>query len=290
MPARRGARPIVAVRPRRNVDGISTPGATAMKRIAILVFGLLTYGVFLATFLYFIAFLGNLQAAPLAQWLPMLPALVPRSVDLGGPATPVALAVAINLGLVLAFGLQHSVMARSGFKAWLKRRLPASAERSVYVLMASAMLVLLFWQWRPLPALLWSAGTPLGQGIGWAVFAAGFGLVLLATFLIDHFDLFGLRQVWHQFARRDAQEHPFQTPLFYRMVRHPLYLGFLLALWGGPTMSVGHFLFAAAMTLYILVAIPLEERDLLQRFGERYADYRRRVPMLLPLSFRRAGR
>lgn len=253
-----------------------------MKRTAILLFGLLSYVVFFATFLYFIAFVGNLQTTALAQWLPMLPDLVPRSVDVGGPATPAGMAVAINLGLVLLFGLQHSVMARMGFKDWLHRRLPASAERSVYVLLSSAMLVLLYWQWRPLPDLLWSAATPLGQGIGWAVFAGGFATVLLSTFLIDHFDLFGLRQVWRQFVGRPAHENPFAAPLFYRLVRHPLYLGFILALWGGPAMSVGHLLLAAALTVYILIAIPLEERDLVRQLGGPYEDYRRRVPMLVP--------
>ena len=258
-----------------------------MKRSAILVFGLLAYMVFLLTFLYLGAFTGNLQATALAGWLPVLATLVPRSVDVGGPVTPLAVAVLVNLGLVLAFGLQHSVMARTGFKAWLKQRLPASAERSVYVLLASAMLVLLFWQWRPIPELLWSASTPLGQGLGWAVFAAGFATVLLSTFLIDHFDLFGLRQVWLQFVGRPAPGHRFVTPLFYRLVRHPLYLGFILALWGGPAMSIGHALFAGSLTLYILVAIRFEERDLMRQLGEPYVAYRQRVPMLVPFMGRR---
>lgn len=253
-----------------------------MKRTAILLFGLLSYAIFFATFLYLVAFTGNLQATALAQWLPALPDLVPRSVDLGGPASPAPVAVAVNLGLVLLFGLQHSVMARLGFKAWLGRHLPDSAERSVYVLLASAMLVLLFWQWRPLPDLLWSATTPAGQAAGWAVFAGGFGLVLLSTFLIDHFDLFGLRQVWRQFTGRPGASPRFVTPFLYRLVRHPLYLGFLLALWGGPTMTVGHALFAGALTVYILVAIQLEERDLVRQLGERYANYRQKVPMLVP--------
>lgn len=259
-----------------------------MKRIAILLFGLLSYVVFFATFLYFIAFVGNLQATALTRWLPMLPDLVPRSVDVGGQATPAAMAVTINLGLVLLFGLQHSAMARTGFKAWLSRRLPASAERSVYVLMSSAMLVLLYWQWRPLPELVWFAATPWGRGIGWAVFAGGFALVLLSTFLIDHFDLFGLRQAWHQFVARPLREPRFVTPWLYRLVRHPLYLGFILALWGGPTMSLGHLLLAGALTVYILVAIPLEERDLVRQLGERYLSYQRQVPMLVPGRIRLA--
>lgn len=254
-----------------------------MKRSAILLFGLLSYLVFFATFLYLIAFTGNLQATALAGGLPVLPALVTQSVDFGGQPTPVIVAIAINLGLVLAFGLQHSVMARSGFKAWLKRYLPAPAERSVYVLMASLMLMLLFWQWRPLPGVLWSAATPLGQGFGWAIFAGGFGLVLLSTFLIDHFDLFGLRQVWAYRRRRGIPPSDFRTPLFYRIVRHPLYLGFIISFFAAPTMSQGRLFFALATTAYVLIAIQLEERDLITVFGDRYRDYRSRVGMLLPV-------
>ena len=252
-----------------------------MSRALILLFGLAAYVVFFATFLYLVAFVGDLPAALAGAW-PALADLVPRTVDTGGPATAPPIAVAIDLALVLAFGLQHSVMARLGFKAWLKRLLPAAAERSVYVLLASAMLMLLFWQWRPLPAVLWSAGTAVGIAIGWTVFAAGFALVLLSTFLIDHFDLFGLKQVWRQFSGRQPVPAKFVTPLFYRIVRHPLYLGFILAFWGGPVMSAGHLLFAAAMTGYILVAIQLEERDLVRQLGDTYADYRHRVPMLVP--------
>lgn len=253
-----------------------------MKRIAILLFGLVAYVVFFATFLYLIAFTGNLQATPLVQWLPVLPALVPASVDIGGAATPTALALAINLGLVLLFGLQHSVMARMGFKAWLKQHLPESAERSVYVLLASAVLMFLFWQWRPMPLVLWAGTSVAAQAVGWGVFALGFAVVLLSTFLIDHFDLFGLRQVWRQFTGQAAAAHRFTTPLFYRLVRHPLYLGFILALWGGPVMTVGHLVFAASLTAYILIAIRLEERDLVRQLGHRYESYRQQVPMLVP--------
>ena len=248
-----------------------------MKRLLVLLFGLAVYPVFFATFLYLIAFVGNLpQAIPaLAPW-------VPHTVDAGGVAAPAGLAVAINFALILAFGLQHSVMARTGFKAWLHRQLPASAERSVYVLLASLMLMLLFWQWRPIPALLWSAGSVAGIALGWTVFAAGFGLVLLSTFLIDHFDLFGLKQVWRQFVDKPPVAHAFVTPFVYKLVRHPLYLGFILAFWSGPTMSVGHALFAGVMTAYILVAIRLEERDLVKQLGARYEVYREQVPMLVP--------
>jgi protein-S-isoprenylcysteine O-methyltransferase Ste14 len=257
-----------------------------MKRTAILLFGVVVYALFFATFLYLVAFVGNLQATGLVQWLPLLPDLVPRSIDAGGPAAPAGMAIAIDLGLIALFGVQHSVMARMGFKAWLKRQLPESAERSVYVLLASAVLALLFWQWRPIPGVVWTAGSMAGQALGWAVFAAGFGLVLLSTFLIDHFDLFGLKQVWNQFVGRPAAPHAFRTPLLYRLVRHPLYLGFVLAFWGAPTMSAGRLLFAAAMTGYILVAIRFEEKDLVFHLGDRYVQYRRRVPMLVPWPVR----
>jgi protein-S-isoprenylcysteine O-methyltransferase Ste14 len=253
-----------------------------MQRIALLAFGVVVYAVFFATFLYLVAFVGNLQATALLQSLPAMAALVPRSIDLGGASAPVAVAVAIDLALVLAFGLQHSVMARTGFKAWLKQRLPPAAERSVYVLLASLVLMLLFWQWRPIAAPLWHAQSMPGQAIGWTVFALGFGLVLLSTFLIDHFELFGLKQLLRNLRGRAEPAAGFVTPLVYKLVRHPLYLGFILAFWAGPSMTVGHALFAAAMTAYILVAIQLEERDLVRQLGPAYEDYRQRVPMLVP--------
>lgn len=258
-----------------------------MQRIAILLFGLVAYAVFFGTFLYLIAFVGNLQQTALVQWMPWLPELVPHSIDAGRATGPTALAVMINLGLIALFGMQHSVMARIGFKDWLKKRLPASAERSVYVLMASLVLMLLFWQWRPIPEVLWSAESAIGQSLGWIVFAGGFGTVLVATFLIDHFDLFGLKQVWSQFAGRQPEPPRFVTPLLYRLVRHPLYLGFILAFWGGPVMTAGGLLFAAAMTGYILIAIRFEERDLVHYLGPDYEDYRQRVPMLFPGMKRR---
>ncbi|MFA6985703.1 MAG: methanethiol S-methyltransferase [Arenimonas sp.] len=257
-----------------------------MKRAFILLFGVIAYGVFFLTFLYLVAFVGNLQSTGLAQWLPALTELVPRSIDAGGRNAPVALAIVINLGLILLFGVQHSVMARMGFKAWLKNKLPPSAERSVYVILSSLVLMLLFWQWRPIGQTVWSAESVAGQMIAWSSFAAGFALVLLSTFLIDHFDLFGLKQVWRQFTGRSPEPPHFVTPLLYRLIRHPLYLGFVLAFWSAPVMSVGHLLFASAMTCYILIAIQLEEKDLVRQLGERYVDYRREVPMLIPLSLR----
>lgn len=255
-----------------------------MKRLSIMLFGVLVYAVFFGTFLYLIAFVGNLQATALSQWLPVLPALVPHSIDVGRDAGPLGAAVGIDFVLIFLFGLQHSVMARMGFKAWLKLKLPASAERSVYVLLASLMLMLMFWQWRPIPGVLWSATSMAGIAIGWTIFVFGFAIVLLSTFLIDHFDLFGLKQVWRQFAGRSAEPSHFVTPFLYRLMRHPLYAGFILAFWGTPTMTGGKLLFAAAMTAYILIGIQLEEKDLVHQLGERYEQYRQEVPMLVPGS------
>lgn len=262
-----------------------------MQRIAILSYSVLAYGVFLGTFMYLVAFVGNLQATALVQWLPWLPSVVPQSIDAGRSASAPATAVAINLGLLLLFGAQHSLMARSGFKAWLHRRLPAAAERSTYVLLASLVLMLLFWQWRPIPAVLWSADSTALQVLAWALFAIGFGMVLLSTFLIDHFDLFGLRQAWHHYRGAAPRAPRFVTPWFYRLVRHPLYLGFLIAFFATPVMTAGHALFALTLTAYVLFAIRLEERDLVRALGERYAEYQRQVPMLVPLpGSRRAQR
>jgi methanethiol S-methyltransferase len=253
-----------------------------MQRLIILLFGLLAYAVFFATFLYLIAFVGNLQHTALAQWLPWLPALVPHSIDFGREAGTLMPSLLINLALIGMFGMQHSVMARSGFKSWLTRVLPAPAERSFYVLLASFMLILLFWQWRPVPGVIWETETMIGMTIGWSVFALGFLIVLLSTFLIDHFDLFGLKQVWSQFRDRTLAKPRFVTPIFYRLVRHPLYLGFILAFWSGPMMTVGGMLFATAMTGYILIAIRFEERDLVRILGTQYESYREQVPMLVP--------
>ena len=255
-----------------------------MKRVMILVYGVVSYVIFLLTFLYLIAFLGNVQQTPLGtQWLPWVADLVPYSVAAGRETGHIGLAVLINVALILLFGLQHSIMARTGFKRWLKQAVPESAERSTYVLVSSACLILLYWQWRPLPAELWAAESTLGQAFGWGVFGLGFAIVLLSTFLINHFDLFGLRQVWGEFRNRPNPPLPFVTPLLYAVVRHPLYLGFLLAFWGGPGMTVGGLIFAAGMTAYILIAVRLEERDLVRFHGDAYRDYQEQVPMLVPL-------
>jgi protein-S-isoprenylcysteine O-methyltransferase Ste14 len=257
-----------------------------MKKGLILLFGFAAYLVFFASLLYFIAFVGNLQTTALADAWPALAEFVPYSVSFGRESGPLAFAGAINLGLIALFGAQHSIMARSGFKAWLARRLPRSAERSVYVLVSTALLLLLMWQWRPMGPVLWSVDAPMGQAVLWVLFAIGFGMAFISTFLIDHFDLFGLKQVWSQFRGRQPEPPRFVTPLFYRIVRHPLYLGFLIAFWSAPTMTLGHLLFAGGMSAYILIGVQLEERDLVGYLGEDYERYREQVPQLVPVPGR----
>lgn len=258
-----------------------------MQRSLILVFGIASYGIFLATFLYLVAFVGNFQQTALVQWFPWLEDIVPWSVSFGRETGALPVAIAVNLGLIALFGLQHSIMARSGFKAWLKTLLPESAERSVYILLASATLILLFWQWRPIPGVVWMAESTAGQVVGWSVFGLGFATVLLSTLLINHFDLFGLQQIWKQFVGKPNPSSSFVTPFLYRYTRHPLYLGFLLAFWGTPYMTFGHLLFAAGMTAYILLAIPLEENDLVRAHGDDYVGYRKKVPMIMPIPGRK---
>jgi protein-S-isoprenylcysteine O-methyltransferase Ste14 len=243
------------------------PPAGAPGRAPALAYGVLCYVLFLAAFLYSVGFVGNI--------------LVPKSIDSGTPGEGVAPVIADAL-LLAAFAVPHSVMARAGFKRWWTRFVPPAVERSTYVLVSSLLLALLMWQWQPLPAVVWHVGSPAGAGALQALFWAGWGIVLLSTFLIDHFDLFGLRQVW-LFARgRAYTPPPFRKRLFYRFVRHPLLLGFLIAFWSTPRMTVGHLLFAAATTLYVLVAVRLEERDLARAHGRAYEEYREQVGMLLP--------
>ncbi|PWK89673.1 methanethiol S-methyltransferase [Fulvimonas soli] len=240
-----------------------------MRALLTLGYGAVCYAVFFLTFLYAIGFVGDLP--------------LPRTVDRplpAGPATP-AMWV-IDLALLGLFAMQHSGMARRGFKAWLARLLPPAVERSTYVLLSSLALILLFWQWRPLPGTVWNVG-------GWAAWpllalcACGWLLVLSGTFVINHFDLFGLRQVWLDAQGRPYTPLPFKRHLYYRVVRHPLMLGFIVAFWATPRMSVGHLLFAAASTAYILVAVRfLEERDLVALHGGDYRRYQREVPMLCP--------
>lgn len=243
-----------------------------MKALA-LGYGVVCYAIFFLTFLYAIGFLGNFA--------------VPRSVDAGGIQSPTGVAILVNVLLLGVFGLQHSVMARREFKNVWTKLVPAPVERSTYVLLSSLAMILLFWQWRPMPALIWNVQNGVGQAILWSVFAIGWVLVLLATFLINHFELFGLSQVWRHFKGLGAPQGEFKEPFLYKFVRHPLYVGWFTTFWATPTMSVGHFLFAFVSSAYILVAVQIEERDLIRMHPE-YADYRRRVPMLIPRLARRA--
>ncbi|MEO8410977.1 MAG: methanethiol S-methyltransferase, partial [Propionivibrio sp.] len=206
---------------------------------------------------------------------------VPKSVDTG-VATTLVEALVVDVLLLTLFAVQHSVMARQSFKRWWTQVVPEAVERSTFVLAASLALTLLFWQWRPIPGVLWQVGNPVAEALLHALFWIGWALLLVSTFLINHFELFGLRQVFSHWAGRALAAPEFRTPLFYRWVRHPIYLGFVLAFWAAPTMTFGHLLFAVAGSGYILVGIWFEERDLVRQFGDRYRSYREQVGMLLP--------
>jgi len=244
-----------------------------MGGLVSVLYGSVAYTLFLGTILYAIAFVGGLP--------------LPKTIDSGAPG-PLPLALIVNTALLGLFAVQHSVMARPAFKRWWKAIVPDSVERSTYVIFSSLALVLLFWQWQPMPQPIWSVTDPTGVVILRVVFWAGWALVFLSTFLINHFELFGLRQVWCRLTGKTLPPPAFRTPSLYRHVRHPLYLGFLLAFWSTPIMTMGHLLFAAATTGYILIAIRLEERDLIAIFGDRYRRYREQVSMLIPLPWRRA--
>jgi protein-S-isoprenylcysteine O-methyltransferase Ste14 len=238
-----------------------------MKRTAILIYGFISYAIFFATFLYAVGFIGNL--------------VVPKSVDTGTQAGWAA-AVAINAGLLALFAVQHSVMARPFFKRWITRYIPQPAERSTYVLASSVAFIVLFWAWRPMPEMVFSVADETARAVVTAVFLGGVSLVLYSTFLIDHFDLFGLRQVVLHFRGRAYSEKSFVTPSLYKHIRHPLYVGWFVTFWATPDMSVGHLLLAVATTAYILVAIVFEERDLSDLLGADYRTYRARTPKFVP--------
>jgi protein-S-isoprenylcysteine O-methyltransferase Ste14 len=239
-----------------------------MARAFFMAFALIAYAIFFATFLYLIAFVGNLP-------------FVPLTVDRGTEAA-LGVAVLVDVALITIFGTQHSVMARQGFKRAWTRFVPQPAERSVYVLAASAVLILLFVGWRPIYGTVWEVTNPLFAGVLWALFAVGWLIVLTSTFLINHFELFGLQQAWFNLQGKDAAAPQFRQPFFYKLVRHPLYSGFILAFWSTPHMTYGHLLLAAGISIYILIAIGYEERDLVGLFGKDYEDYRANVGKLTP--------
>jgi methanethiol S-methyltransferase len=237
-----------------------------MNRLLTLGYGAVCYVVFLVVFVYMIGFVGG---------------LTPRSVD-NAIGAPIGQAVVIDLVLLSLFAVQHSVMARPAFKRWWTRIVPKPLERSTYVLLASLVLALLAWQWRELPTIVWHVTWEPARLIIWAVFWLGWGIVLASTFMINHFDLFGMRQVLAVWRRRLLPDIDFQTRLLYRVVRHPLNLGFIVAFWAAPTMTAGRLLFAVVTTCWIVLAMHLEERDLLAGIGARYAAYRQSVPMIIP--------
>jgi methanethiol S-methyltransferase len=239
-----------------------------MARILALLYGSVAYLVFLGTFLYAIGFVTGL--------------VVPKTVDTGLVA-PIGEAFAVNILLLSLFAVQHSVMARKPFKRWWTQFVPSAIERSTYVLLASLALILLFWQWRAIPSIVWQVSNPTTAItiLGLAFF--GWFLVLLSTFLINHFELFGLQQVILNLAGKAGSQPRFKTPILYKLVRHPIYLGFIIAFWATPVMTAGHLLFAIVTTTYIFVGIALEERDLIELFGDEYRHYRQRVAMLVPV-------
>ena len=238
-----------------------------MQKPLILLYGIIAYALAMLSVVLSIAFVGNLG--------------LPNTID-AGRTSDMGEAVAVNLVLLGLFAVQHSGMARQAFKCWLTSILPPAAERSTYVLISALLLLLLIWQWRPMPEIVWSFTSEPLTSILMALFWLGWALVLFGTFLIDHFDLFGLKQVFANWKGTALSPPHFKTPLFYKLVRHPIYLGFLLAFWAAPTMTVGHLLFAVMTTGYILIGIWLEERDLVALFGDTYRDYKARVPMLIP--------
>lgn len=253
------------------------------SRATAFLFSVACYGIFLIVFLYLLAFLANLQMTPLADAVPAIRTFVPISIDLGRDMGSTLLAVMVNVGLLLVFGVQHSVMARPGFKRAWTRVVPKELERSVYVLLASAVLALLMWQWRPIPTpVLWHADAAWSATLLWSVMVVGVLVLLWATFLINHFELFGLQQGWIALRGGELRGPAFVTPYLYKLVRHPLYVGWLLIFWGVPTMTFGHFLFSAGMSAYILIAIRYEERDLADHIGEPYRRYQQQVPALVP--------
>ncbi|UUO06774.1 isoprenylcysteine carboxylmethyltransferase family protein [Blastopirellula sp. J2-11] len=240
------------------------------KRVIVIAFGCIAYAMFLGVFLYSIGFIGDL-------W-------VPRTIDAPAQLGTVG-AIVVNLLLIAAFGLQHSGMARPAFKRWLTQYIPKAAERSLYVLSTNLAMIVLFLVWQPMPLVIWRVTSLPAQATLYTLYGFGWALVFVSTCLISHFDLFGLRQTWLYFRGEEYHPLPFQTPLLYRYIRHPLYVGWFMVFWMAPTMTLGHLLFAIGTTAYILAAIPFEERDLIEVHGDDYKQYRRNVRMFIPKLF-----
>jgi protein-S-isoprenylcysteine O-methyltransferase Ste14 len=245
---------------------------SAMARTVYLLYGVVAYLLFFIAILYGIGFVGNLP-------------FVPRGIDEGAPL-PTATAIAVNISLLLLFAVQHNIMARPWFKDWWTQFVPRPIERSTFVAAASIILLLLYWLWQPMPDFVWHIDNAVGHGVLWVLYFLGWAIVLYSSFVIDHFELFGLKQVWLNFLGREPATAPFSERSVYRWVRHPLMFGFILAFWAAPTMSQGRLLFAVVTTLWIVIAIQIEERDLDALLGDPYRKYRRRTPMLLPLPRR----
>ena len=243
-----------------------------MSRIFFLIYGGISYLTFFATFMYFVGFVTN-------QY-------VPKSID-GYPELPFMTALLNNLALVGIFALQHSVMARPGFKKWWIEVVPEPIERSTYVLFSNLALMLLFWKWQPMGGVVWSVGSPFISGLLVAISLLGFSLILVSSFMINHFDFFGLRQVWLYFRNKPYKPLQFTTAYLYQHVRHPLYLGFIIGSWAAPVMTLTHLIFATIITAYVLLGIYLEEKDLVARHGKTYVDYKKRIPMLIPAFWKK---
>lgn len=244
-----------------------------MKKSLFLLYGVVAYLIFFATFCYAVGFVSTI--------------LVPKHID-SIPQSPLSYALLVNAGLLTLFALQHSIMARPAFKRWWTKFVPEPVERSTYVLLASLCLIILFQYWQPMGGVVWQIESESLQTILKALCLFGFGIVLVSTFLINHFDLFGLRQVWFYFIGKKYETLPFRTPFFYKYVRHPLYLGFMIAFWSTPTMTIAHLFFAIMTTAYMLTAIQFEENDLIRQFGVKYQEYKRNAPMIIP--FVKAGK
>jgi protein-S-isoprenylcysteine O-methyltransferase Ste14 len=245
-------------------------GVGGMKRWLFFLYGTANYVLFFVVYAWFCLFTGNL----------LLSRTIDRPAVGAGGSSPAA--AVVDLALLAAFGLQHSIMARPGFKRVWTRVVPQTIERATYMLASNVVLAAAMWFWQPLPTVLWNAEQPAARGVLWALFAAGWLGVPAVSFMINHFDLFGMRQVWHYLRGQQPEPLPFRTPLAYARVRHPLYIGWAIAFWATPTMTVGHLLFAVTLTGYMVLATFIEERDLVAHFGKTYEDYQRRVPRFLP--------